>query len=269
VEVEPGRRLVFTWGWEDGGSPAPGGSTVTVTLEPAEGGTTVCLVHEGLTDAEDRDHSQGWDVFLARLLDAARCGNAGLSPRLDRPREEWDLLTSAEATLAVCEHVLSQMGPGDGKVQTPCAQFDVDRLAEHLCTSVAALGRGADVEVEPDPAAPLEVRMADLAQPVLEGWRRRGIDGEVNLGPGPFPAEQACGILSLEFLVHAWDFAQATGRAVAPDDRLEGLSEYVLGLAKSIIRPQARDGNAFAAEVEMDADAGALPRLVAYTGRRP
>jgi uncharacterized protein (TIGR03086 family) len=226
-------------------------------------------VHEGLTEEQDREHSQGWDLFLARLLEAARTGDAGLGPGLERPREAWDLLTSAEAALAVCQHVLAQISPDQGTAQTPCAQFDVDQLAEHLCTSLSRLGRGADVTAEPDPEAPLEVRVADLAQPVLEGWRRRGLEGEVQLGPGPFPAEQACGILSLELLVHAWDFAAATGCAVAPDTNLDGLSEYVLGLAQAIIQDSLRDGNAFAAVVEVDADADALERLVAYTGRRP
>ena len=45
------------------------------------------------------------------------------------------------------------------------------------------------------------------------------------------------GILSIEFLVHAWDYAAATGRDVdAPDS----LAEYVLGLARKIITPEAR-----------------------------
>src|SRR5580700_8035224 len=47
TEVEPGRRVVFTWGWEGPADLPPGASTVTITLEPADGGTLVHLVHEG------------------------------------------------------------------------------------------------------------------------------------------------------------------------------------------------------------------------------
>src|SRR5207249_11831767 len=47
TEVKPGRRVVFTWGWE--GSADLPLSTVTITLEPAAGGTMVHLTHEGLT----------------------------------------------------------------------------------------------------------------------------------------------------------------------------------------------------------------------------
>jgi uncharacterized protein YndB with AHSA1/START domain len=39
TEVEPGRRVVFTWGWEGSAELPPGASTVIITLEPAAGGT--------------------------------------------------------------------------------------------------------------------------------------------------------------------------------------------------------------------------------------
>jgi uncharacterized protein (TIGR03086 family) len=270
VEVEPGKRLVFTWGWETERSemgPEPGGSTITITLEPANGGTTVRLVHEGLTPEQDEAHSHGWDHFMGRLVAAATDGGAELDPMLQRSAESWDPLTAAEASLAVCEYVLAQMGPGDGKAQTPCSEYDVDQLAEHLCGSLVSLGGCVGVQAAPDMDATLEVRVADLGQSVLEGWRRHGLEGEVTLGPGPFPAERACGILSMEFLVHAWDFAQATGRTVPPTD---GLSAYVLGLAHGLIRPAFRgEGQGFGEELPAVASAGPMEQLLAFTGRQP
>src|ERR1039457_6926388 len=38
TEVEPGQRVVFTWGWEGDADLPPGASTVTITLEPSAGG---------------------------------------------------------------------------------------------------------------------------------------------------------------------------------------------------------------------------------------
>ena len=61
VEVEPGRRLVMTWGWEDSIDMPPGASTVTITLEPTDGGTRVRLVHEGLTGEQEASHLRGLD----------------------------------------------------------------------------------------------------------------------------------------------------------------------------------------------------------------
>jgi uncharacterized protein (TIGR03086 family) len=227
----------------------------------------VRLVHEGLTAAQDEAHSHGWDHFMGRLVAAATDGSAELDPMLQRPAESWDPLDAAEATLAVCEYVLAQMAPGDGKVQTPCTQYDVDQLAEHLCDSLVSLGACVGVQTAPDMDATLEVRVADLGQEVLEGWRRHGLEGEVTLGPGPFPAETACGILSMEFLVHAWDFARATGHTVPTND---GLSTYVLGLAHGLIRPSFRgEGQGFGPEVAAPDGARPMERLLAYTGRQP
>ncbi len=267
VEVEPGRRVVYTWGWEGDEAQPPGTSTVTVTLEPAEGGTTVRLVHEGLTPEQEAQHHEGWDHFMERLVVAGRAGDAGLEPWAIRPADAWDQLSAAEASLAMCTFVLRAMGPGDGKAQTPCARYDVDQLTDHLAGSLVGLGGCAGVEVTPDESATREVRIADLAQPVLEAWRRRGIEGTVTLGRGEIPAEVASRILSMEFLVHAWDFARATGQVLPTND---GLSAYVLGLAKDgLIQPALRDGDNFADEVVLGADADPMEQLVAYTGRRP
>ena len=74
----------------------------------------------------------------------------------------------------------------------------------------------------------------------------------------------ALGIGSLEFLVHAWDFAQATGQPLAVSD---GLSQYALDLATQIITPEVRAGGSFADPVQPGPDAGLLDRLIAFTGR--
>ena len=85
-------------------------------------------------------------------------------------------------------------------------------------------------------------------------------------GKGEMPAKGACGILSLEFLVHAWDYARAVGHDVeAP----EPLAEYVLGLARATIQPELRSRAGFDDPVAVAEDAGALDRLVGFTGRNP
>jgi uncharacterized protein YndB with AHSA1/START domain len=71
VEVDPPRRVVFTWGWEAPGDPLPpGASTVEVDLIPDVDGTLVRLRHLGLpTDSVD-GHAVGWDQFLPALASA-------------------------------------------------------------------------------------------------------------------------------------------------------------------------------------------------------
>lgn len=70
VEVVPHRRLVFTYGWEDGrmGVP-PGSTTVEIDLSEHEGVTTLRLTHRGLPPAGVDDHERGWAYFLGALRD--------------------------------------------------------------------------------------------------------------------------------------------------------------------------------------------------------
>jgi uncharacterized protein YndB with AHSA1/START domain len=71
LEVEPPSRVVFTWGYENPEIDVrPGGSTVEVTFEPADGGTLVRLVHTGLPESELAAHREGWATMLARLAAA-------------------------------------------------------------------------------------------------------------------------------------------------------------------------------------------------------
>jgi uncharacterized protein (TIGR03086 family) len=264
VEVEPGRRVVMTWGWEDAEDLPPGASTVTITLEPADGGTVVRLIHEGLTDEQAASHAMGWSHYLERLAKAGTTGDAGVDD-WSAPGDQIDQLSAAEATLAVCQLVLRGLSESDGKASTPCTKFTVDDLLEHLLGSISGLGGMAGAAVVP-PDGVWEVRVAGAAQQALEAWRRRGIEGEVAFGDGKMPASLAANILSVEFLVHAWDVAQATSQPMTVG---EGLSDYVLGLARELIAPQMRDGDRFAAEVEVGPDSGHLERLVAFTGRTP
>jgi uncharacterized protein YndB with AHSA1/START domain len=78
VELEPDRRVVFTFGWDEPDHPIPAGSTtIEITLTPEGGKTRVRLVHRGLpADAVD-DHTNGWDHYLDRLAVAATGGDAG------------------------------------------------------------------------------------------------------------------------------------------------------------------------------------------------
>jgi uncharacterized protein YndB with AHSA1/START domain len=83
VELDPPRRLVFTWGWEPGGSGAVpvGTSTVEIELVPTDEGTTLRFTHRGLPDeAAAQSHAHGWDHYLERLAIAASGGDAGPDP---------------------------------------------------------------------------------------------------------------------------------------------------------------------------------------------
>jgi uncharacterized protein YndB with AHSA1/START domain len=87
VELDPPRRVVFTWGWEKSGeeeSPVPpGSSTIEIELTPEEDGTKLHFVHHDLPGAEAAEsHAHGWDHYLPRLETAAAGGDPGEDPWL-------------------------------------------------------------------------------------------------------------------------------------------------------------------------------------------
>ncbi len=263
TEIEPGKRIVYTWGWEGDAGLPPGASTVTVNLEAVEGGTTVQLIHEGLTEQQEAGHAEGWNHFLERLVLLATNGDAGPDEWAAAP-DPIDELSSAEASLAVAQRVLRQLKDSDLGVATPCEDFTVDALLDHLFGSIASIGKALGVTVADQPSATPEARIADAAQTTLEAFRARGTEGTLDMGFAELPATLVANILNLELLVHAWDFATATGQELSVSPVL---SDYVLGLARNTISPQMR-GKSFAAETLVDESAASMERLVAFTGRQ-
>jgi uncharacterized protein (TIGR03086 family) len=267
TEVEIGKRVVFTWGWEGSADLPPGASTVTITLEPAEGGTMVRLVHDGLTPEQAASHAEGWNHYLGRLAVAAASGDAGADPWAAAAPRELDSVKAAEAALAACQLALRGVTEADSGRATSCAEFSVAQLADHLLGSITHLGgaAGAQFPAANSAAAPaLEAQVADAAQAALEAWNARGLDGVVKAAGNELPAIVAIGILSIELLVHAWDFAQATGQQVTVADEV---SQHVLDAAHKIITPAGRAQAGFDDAVQAGPDAGALDRLIAFTGR--
>ncbi|WP_329045686.1 SRPBCC domain-containing protein [Amycolatopsis sp. NBC_01488] len=83
VEIDPPRRIVFTWGWTHDHAVAPGSTRVVVTLEPVDGGTLVVLRHHGLPGDEQREHhGKGWTMYLDRLAVRATGGDPGPDPNI-------------------------------------------------------------------------------------------------------------------------------------------------------------------------------------------
>jgi uncharacterized protein YndB with AHSA1/START domain len=67
VEVDPPRRVVFTWGVPGKESLPPGSTTVEVVLTPDGPDTIVELFHHGLPVEERDSHLEGWTTMLGRL----------------------------------------------------------------------------------------------------------------------------------------------------------------------------------------------------------
>jgi uncharacterized protein YndB with AHSA1/START domain len=77
LEIDPPRRVVFTWGWKDGlQQMPPGSSTVEVTLTPDGDATVVRLIHRDIPTPEAAEsHRSGWNRFLPQLAAVAAGGD--------------------------------------------------------------------------------------------------------------------------------------------------------------------------------------------------
>ncbi len=191
-----------------------------------------------------------------------------LRPGPDSP--PIDELASAEATLGVPQQVLQTIASDDMPRQSPCPAFDLTKLTGHLLNSIMVIGGMVDADFADssprDENDSVERQVICAARPTLDAWHRRGLEGNVPLGPNEMPANVAAGVLSVEFLVHAWDYAVTVGRDV---DVPDSLAEYVLGIARELIRPEKRGHAGFHDPVDVPGDAGAMDQLIAFTGRNP
>jgi uncharacterized protein YndB with AHSA1/START domain len=67
-ELVPGKKIVFTWKWDDDEAWKYTSSVVTVELSDCDGGTELRLIHEKLPSEESRDrHNEGWNSVVDQL----------------------------------------------------------------------------------------------------------------------------------------------------------------------------------------------------------
>jgi uncharacterized protein (TIGR03086 family) len=263
-EVEPGRRVVYGWGWEGSDELPPDASTVTVTIEADPAGARVTLVHDGLSSEQAAMHAEGWNHYLGRLEQLATTGDAG--------QDEWDAVpdpmtptNAADAALAALQPVLRNLTNEDKVKPTPCEDFTCHEVAVHLLESLAQLGQMAGAEVSVPQEGSLEEKVSVTAAQAIDAWRSVDLDGTVREPEGnDVPASGIAGIVSIELLLHGWDLAQGSGQLLQVSDELVA---YVSTLAANVV-PGGR-GHSFGTEVIPGHDASALDRLAAYAGRTP
>ena len=69
-EVDPPRRLVYTWGWKEEAHAMKAETVVTVEFVPVEEGTEIRLTHSGFPTPDDRDgHEEGWKICVDRFAE--------------------------------------------------------------------------------------------------------------------------------------------------------------------------------------------------------
>ncbi|MEU1864446.1 TIGR03086 family metal-binding protein [Streptomyces gardneri] len=186
----------------------------------------------------------------------------------EAPPRIGDLLRSAAAHAEPLVGATTDESLG---ARTPCAEYDVRALLNHLFAVVVnfqalAAKESADFSETPDRLAEdgWRERFSVETGKLVTAWSAPGAE-EGTSGAMGLPARTVGSMVLLDLTVHAWDLARATGRGFEPDPAVvAGLAEEVESMA-----PMARKMNVFGESVDLPEGASAFERLLAVTGRDP
>jgi uncharacterized protein (TIGR03086 family) len=181
-------------------------------------------------------------------------------------------LTDAAGAAAL---VVDEVTPAQFSDRTPCGEWDVQTLLNHVILWTAySLERRAEGEsVAPElmdhdfAAAPgfaadyrahLDRALAAWADPAV--W-----DRELDVMGSKTPAADVAALMIAEMVLHGWDLAAATGRTYTISDRTAEAALQAVEANAELFRKY----QGFADEVPVAADAPALDRALALSGRDP
>ncbi|SHM86626.1 TIGR03086 family metal-binding protein [Cryptosporangium aurantiacum] len=181
--------------------------------------------------------------------------------------------TTAQPTI----DVIRGIRPDQLGAATPCSEYDVRALVNHLLFWGPSLVGAARKESVPPPAPSeqdadltagdwaksLEAHLDELvtAWSTPDAW-----EGVTQMGgPMKLPAPMIGGMTLGELVVHGWDLGRATGQSPRwDDDVLRAIHDGAAATAE-----QGRQMGIYGPEVPVPADAPWLDRLLGLTGRDP
>ncbi|MGW3292019.1 TIGR03086 family metal-binding protein [Streptomyces sp. NPDC001002] len=156
---------------------------------------------------------------------------------------------------------------------TPCAEYDVKALVNHLFQVIVQFQRLAAKEASDFGETPDRVgagpdwreRFEGEADRLVAAWSAPGAE-EGTTGAMDMPARLVGSMALLDLTVHVWDLARATGQEYpdADDAVVAQLADAVAELA-----PTAQKMGVFGEPVRVAESASEFERLLAGTGREP
>lgn len=151
---------------------------------------------------------------------------------------------------------------------TPCSNFNVGHLAEHIIDTHNLLltGSGGNPITQ---TGPLTDRHRESAAAAVGHWKQRGTDGTINLGGNELPAAFGLSLHTLEAYIHAWDLARSLNRPFEPSDEVStAMWDFAQGFITDDVRGET-DEAPYRAAINEPADATDLERIIALSGRNP
>ena len=179
-----------------------------------------------------------------------------------------DIIEALDETFRHTHGVIGGVRAEQYADKTPCTEWTVRDLLEHMIGVVAGLGAAAageprvPFELGDDPGQQFEVASAAA----MAAWRRPGVVDEViDAGPGPMPGRALASINLLDTATHAWDLAAATGQE---RELPTSVAMAAMAASRAIVTDELRAGR-FAPEHATAASATPTDQLVAFLGRTP
>ena len=173
--------------------------------------------------------------------------------------------------MPVLHGLVDRISPEPLGDRTPCVDFTVTGVLEHMiggATAFAPLFRGEDQQsaASAPSTGTLQDRWRAAMVDLLDAVHTEGAAERTIAAPfGEVPGSVFARFVAFDGLVHGWDLAMATGQHYAPR---EELVHEIDAFARQALAPAMRDGDTFAGEKDVPADAGALEKLVAFSGRQ-
>jgi uncharacterized protein (TIGR03086 family) len=186
-----------------------------------------------------------------------------------------DIIKLHDRALEATTAIVANVDPGQFGAPTPCDDFDVRALLNHMIGGNYRFVKIA--QGEPGQAVPATgdfvrddgplTAYRESAAAVSEAWSDPvALERTAHLPFGDFPGAFALGIHTVEAIVHGWDLAKATGQPTEIDPELHAVAwEKSKDIDDSFRGP----GRPFGPAVKAPACASDTARLMAWLGRDP
>lgn len=172
--------------------------------------------------------------------------------------------------------IIRNIHPDQLTAPTPCAEYDVRKLVNHLLFWGPSLEAAARKEVVSPPAeaeADVDLTEGDWAAALethvdrtVGTWSEPGAwEGITHMGGVELPASLVGGMVVGELVVHGWDLAQATGQHPAWDDDLLGYLHAEIANSAE----QGREMGVYGPEFAVPGSSFRLDQVLGLTGRNP
>ncbi len=178
--------------------------------------------------------------------------------------------TLLKAASAAAMPVVRGIGPAALGLPTPCSEYTVEKLMNHLFQVVVnfqSLAAKQPAEFRDNPDF-LHGEWQDRFEAETERLVRAWADPAAMQGLSPgmgLPQELVAQMALLDLTIHSWDLAKATGQGFTPaPGTIEVLNAFVDKMGDT-----AREMNMFAERVTVPDEASPMEKLIARTGRDP